>query len=207
MQSPMTERHKQSHERYVNWTPEAYEKQGIMTYLCRMPADRKLIPAISQIKGKSILDVGLGTGDYTRLLINDNKIVGVDQNPHLCQLNVKVLKGDATQLSALVGGEKFDVVLSTWMTDYLNGENLQKFFCEAKKVLKEGGRLMTTTIRPNGWGLVYLLLARYWRGTDKNGCAKKRVIEKLKIAGFNDIQLINLNSWLGIPWACLVIAG
>ena len=203
----MTEKQMQSHERYVNWTPEAYEKQGIMTYLCRMPADRKLVPAISQIKGKSILDVGLGTGDYTRLLINDNKIVGVDQNPHLCQLNVKVLKGDATQLSELVGGEKFDVVLSTWMTDYLNGENLQKFFCEAKKVLKEDGRLITTTIRPNGWGLVYLFLARYWRGTDKNGCAKKHVIEKLKIAGFNDIQLVNLNSWLGIPWACLVIAG
>jgi ubiquinone/menaquinone biosynthesis C-methylase UbiE len=202
----MTEKQMQSHERYVNWTPEAYEKQGIMTYLCRMPADRKLVPAISQIKGKSILDVGLGTGDYTRLLINDNKIVGVDQNPHLCQLNVKVLKGDATQLSVLVGGEKFDVVLSTWMTDYLNGENMQKFFCEAKKVLKEGGRLMTTTIRPNGWGLVYLFLARYWRGTDKYGCAKKRVVEKLKKAGFNEIQLINLNSWVGIPWACLVIA-
>jgi ubiquinone/menaquinone biosynthesis C-methylase UbiE len=202
----MTEKQMQSHERYVNWTPEAYEKQGIMTYLCRMPADRKLVPAISQIKGKSILDVGIGTGDYTRLLINDNKIVGVDQNPHLCQLNVKVLKGDATQLSVLVGGEKFDVVLSTWMTDYLNGENMQKFFCEAKKVLKEGGRLMTTTIRPNGWGLVYLFLARYWRGTDKYGCAKKRVVEKLKKAGFNEIQLINLNSWVGIPWACLVIA-
>jgi ubiquinone/menaquinone biosynthesis C-methylase UbiE len=196
----------QNYERYKNWTPESYEKQGIMTYICRMPADRKILPVLSQIKGKSILDVGLGTGDYTRLLIGDNQVVGVDQNPHLCRLNVKVHKGDATQLSSLVGGEKFDIVLSTWMTDYFNGEKLQAFFCEAKKVLKDGGQLITTTIRPTGWGLVYLVLARYWRGTDKHACAKKRVAQMLTNAGFNDIEMINLNSWLGIPWACLVIA-
>ena len=194
------------HNRYLNYTPESYAKQGIMTWLCRMPADRKLVPAISQIKGKHILDVGLGTGDYTRLLLVDNTVVGVDQNPHLCRLPVKVYKGDATELSKLVGDEKFDVVLSTWMTDYFDGEKLLRFFCEAKKLLKDGGKLMTTTIRPNGWGLVYLFLARYWRRVDKHGCAKKHVVEKLKKAGFNDIQLINLNSWLGIPWACLVIA-
>jgi hypothetical protein len=92
------------------------------------------------------------------------------------------------------------------MTDYFNGDKLQQFFNEAKKVLKPGGSLMTTTIRPNGWGLIYLFLARYWRRVDKHGCEKKRVVEKLKKAGFNDIQLINLNSWLGVPWACLVMA-
>jgi ubiquinone/menaquinone biosynthesis C-methylase UbiE len=202
----MTDKQRQGYERYITYTPESYKRQGIMTYLCRIPADRKIIPVLSQIKGKSILDVGLGTGNYTRLLLNDNRIVGVDQNPHLCRLNVKVIKGDATELSELVGSEKFDVVLSTWMTDYFNGEKLQRFFCEARKVLKEGGQLIATTVRPSGWGLVYLVLARYWRGTDKHACAKKRVAAMLKSAGFSDIKLINLNSWLGIPWACLVIA-
>ena len=196
----------QSQERYTHYTPESYERQGIMTYLCRMPADRKILPVLSQIKGKSILDVGLGTGDYTRLLLPDNRVVGVDQSPHLCRLDIKVLKGDATQLSAIVGTERFDIVLSTWMTDYLNGDELQEFFTEAKKVLNPGGQLITTTIRPNGWGLVYLALARYWRRVDKHGCAKKRVIEKLRKAGFAEIEMINLNSWLGIPWACLVTA-
>jgi ubiquinone/menaquinone biosynthesis C-methylase UbiE len=206
MKRPMTAKQAQNYERYINWTPESYQKQGIMKYICRMPSDKKILPVLLQIKGKSILDVGLGTGDYTRLLVRDNQVVGVDQNPHLCRLNIKVHKGNATQLSALVPGEKFDVVLSTWMTDYLNDENLRKFFCEAKKVLKDGGRLITTTIRPNGLGLVYLLLARYWRHTDKHGCAKKRVARMLTNAGFTDIEMINLNSWLGVPWACLVIA-
>ena len=200
------ERHKTGHERYAAYTPQSYAKQGIMTYLCRMPADRKLVPALTAIKGKRILDVGLGTGDYTRLLLDANEVTGVDQNPHLCTLPLKVHKGDATELSALVGGEKFDIVLSTWMTDYLSGEKLQRFFCEAKKVLRDGGQLITTTIRPNGWGIIYLFLARYWRGVDKHGCAKRRVAEKLQKAGFSEIEMINLNSWLGIPWACLVVA-
>jgi ubiquinone/menaquinone biosynthesis C-methylase UbiE len=198
-----------NYDRYINKTAEEYEKENektIMYYLLRMPSDRIIIPFISKIKGKRILDVGLGAGHYTKLLIDNNEVTGVDQNPHLCRLNIKVHKGDATELSSLVGSEKFDVVLSTWMTDYFNGEKLQKFFCEAKKVLNDGGQLITTTIRPNGWGLVYLLLARYWRGVDKHGCAKKCVLEKLKKAGFKDIQLINLSSWMGIPWACMVSA-
>jgi ubiquinone/menaquinone biosynthesis C-methylase UbiE len=196
-------------ERYINKTAEEYQKENektIMFYLFRITSDRIIVPSLCAIKGKRILDVGLGAGNYTRLIIDNNEVTGVDQNPHLCKLPIKVYKGDATELSSIVGGEKFDIVLSTWMTDYFNEETLQRFFCEAKKVLKDGGQFMTTTIRPNGWGLVYLFLARYWRGVDKHGCAKKRVVEKLKKAGFNDIQLINLNSWLGIPWACLVIA-
>jgi ubiquinone/menaquinone biosynthesis C-methylase UbiE len=196
-------------DRYINKTAEEYEKENvntIMYYLFRIPSDRKIIPSIRRIKGKRILDVGLGTGTYTKLLIDNNQVTGVDQNPHLCKLPIKVIKGDATQLSSLVGGEKFDVVLSTWMTDYFNSEKLQQFFNEAKKAIKEGGQLITTTIRPSGWGLVYIFLARYWRGSDKHAFAKKRVAEMLKNAGFNDIDMINLNSWLGIPWACLVTA-
>jgi len=198
-----------NYDRYINKTSEEYEKENVKTimyYLFRIPSDRIIVPSICKMKGKRILDVGLGAGSYTKLLIDNNQVTGVDQNPHLCKLPIKVHTGDATELSKLVGDEKFDVVLSTWMTDYFDGEKLQQFFNEARKVLKDGGSLMTTTIRPNGWGLVYLFLARYWRRADKHGCAKKRVIEKLKKAGFNDIQLINLNSWLGIPWACLVIA-
>jgi ubiquinone/menaquinone biosynthesis C-methylase UbiE len=202
----MLKRKMLSHDRYTDYTPELYAKHGIMTYLCRRPSDKKLIPEISRIKGKSILDVGLGTGDYTRLLLANNKVVGVDQNPHLCRLPITVHKGDATELSSLVGQEKFDIVLSTWTTDYLNRGKLQQFFCESKKVLKDGGKLMTTVIRLNGWGLIYLFLARFVRGVDKHACSTRGVIKMLRKAGFNEIDIVNLNSWLGVPWAYLVIA-
>lgn len=177
-----------------------------MTYLCRMPADRKLVPAISQIKGKSILDVGLGTGDYTRLLINDNKIVGVDQNPHLCKLPIKVHKGSATELSTLVAGEKFDAVLSTWMTEYLSREQLTAFFKEARKVLANQGMLITTIISKYGFGFLYVTAAKIIRGIDKYNYTKKEVVDMLKEAGFVDIEIVNLSSRLYVPWAYLVTA-
>jgi SAM-dependent methyltransferase len=175
-------------------------------YFVRIPSDMKIIPLISQIKGKRILDVGLGTGWYTKLLLKDNKVVGVDQNPHLCRLPVKVHQGDATQIAELVGTDKFDVVFSTWMTEYLDGQQLQKFFSAARKVLKDDGKLMCTVISKCGFGFLYVTAAKKIRGIDKYNYTRKYVRDTLKEAGFADIEIINLSSWLNIPWAYLVIA-
>lgn len=194
-----------NYERYKTVTSESYEKKGIM-YFVRIPSDMKIIPLISQIKGKRILDVGLGTGWYTKLLLKDNKVVGVDQNPHLCRLPVKVHQGDATQIAELVGTDKFDVVFSTWMTEYLDGQQLQKFFSAARKVLKDDGKLMCTVISKCGFGFLYVTAAKKIRGIDKYNYTRKYVRDTLKEAGFADIEIINLSSWLNIPWAYLVIA-
>jgi ubiquinone/menaquinone biosynthesis C-methylase UbiE len=194
-------------DRYKTVTAESYEKKDIMDYLVRVPSDRTLVPLISQIKGKKILDAGPGTGHYTRMLLKDNGIVGVDQNPHLCRLPITVHKGDATKLTELVGGEKFDVVLSTWMTEYLDGQQLQEFFNEARKVLKDDGRLITTIISKYGLGWLYITAAKMIRGINKYNYTGKRVTDMLKGAGFTDIEIVNLNSWLYVPWAYLVVAG
>ena len=193
-----------NYDRYEKKTTEQYEKRTVMSYLCRIPSDRKLIPILSNIKGKNILDVGLGTGYYTRIMTADNRVAGVDQNPHLCVLDIKVHKGDATQLSSLVGGETFDIVLSTWMTEYLSSEQLDIFFKETKAVLNKNGKLITTVISKYGYGFMYITAARLIRGISKYNYKKKDIVDKLRKAGFENIQIINLNSWLGIPWAYLV---
>jgi ubiquinone/menaquinone biosynthesis C-methylase UbiE len=95
-----------NYDRYKSVTSVAYGKKGIMDYLAKIPSDKKLIPLISQIKDKNILDVGLGTGYYTRFLIEDNEITGIDQNPHLCKLPIKVYKGDAIGLCQTGKGGK-----------------------------------------------------------------------------------------------------
>lgn len=195
-----------NYERYKTVTSESYEKKDIMDYLVRIPSDRTLVPLISQIKCKKILDAGTGTGHYTRLLLKDNAIIGIDQNPHLCRLPITVHKGDATKLTELVGAEKFDVVLSTWMTEYLDERQLQEFFNEARKTLKDNGRLMTTIISKCGFGFLYITAAKIIRGIYKYNYTRKRTMDMLTKAGFTDIEIINLNSWLYIPWAYLVIA-
>jgi len=177
-----------------------------MSYFCRMPSDRIIIPFIAKIKGKRILDVGLGTGYYTRVLIENNEVTGVDQNPHLCKLPIKVYKGDATELAKLVKAEKFDIVFSTWITEYLDEEQLSSFFMESKKVLKDDGMLITTVIPKYGLGFVYITMAKLLRGINKYNYGKQEVCDRLHEAGFTDVSIVNLTSWLGVPWAYLVIA-
>jgi ubiquinone/menaquinone biosynthesis C-methylase UbiE len=196
----------ENYDRYKSETAQSYEAKGIMDYLVRIPSNKKLLPLIDNIKGKKVLDVGLGSGWYTKLLLKENSVVGIDRNPHLCSLPIKVYQGDATQICKLVGDEKFDVVFSTWMTEYLDVNQLQQFFNEAKKALKNNGRLITTVISKCGFGFLYITAARAIRGIIKYNYSRQQVMNMLKDTGFTDIEIINLNSWLGIPWAYVVIA-
>ena len=177
-----------------------------MDYLVRIPSDKKLVPIISQIKGKKILDVGPGTGRYTSLLLKDNEVVGIDRNPHLCRLPIKVHQGDATQLAQLVEANSFDMVFSTWMTEYLNPEQLVVFLGETKKVLNEQGMLISTFISNHCFGYAYITLAKMLKNIDKYYYSKKQILELISHAGFKDIEIVNVSSWLGIPWAYMAIA-
>ena len=196
-----------NYDRYKAQTAESYENRCLMDYLVRIPSDRKLIPFISQIKGGKILDVGLGSGRYTKLLLNDNEVVGIDRNPHLCRLPIKVHQGDATQLAQLVEAHSLDMVFSTWMTEYLNPQQLSTFFQQARMAIKQGGELVTTIISKKGFGFLYITAAGLLRGVSKYNYSKRELQDKLREAGFKEISIVNLRSWLGIPWAYLVIAG
>jgi SAM-dependent methyltransferase len=195
-----------NYDRYLETSSEDYDKKTIMSYFCRVPSDRKIFPLLSELADKKILDVGLGTGYYSRLLIGRNSVVGIDQNPHLCRLAIEVHEGDATKLSELVKDEKFDIVVSTWMTEYLDDKQLGSFFSESKKVLVDGGKLITTVISKYGFGFLYVTAAKLLRGIDKYNYRKEQVIGRLKEAGFTKIEIVSLNSWLGVPWAYMVIA-
>ena len=194
-----------NYERYSKTTIEGYDRKTIMSYLCRIPSNRKIIPLISQIKNKKILDVGLGTGSYSKILMRNNSVIGVDMNPHLCKLPIKLYKGNATELTKLLDGEKFDVVFSTWMTEYLNEEQLTVFFVESKKVLKNEVQLITTIISRYGLGFIYITLAKKLRNISKYNYSLWEIAEKLRIAGFTEVKILKVNSWLCFPWGYMVI--
>jgi ubiquinone/menaquinone biosynthesis C-methylase UbiE len=194
-----------NYDRYKAETAESYEKRCLMDYLVRIPSDKTLLPLISQIKGKKILDVGPGTGRYTKLLLQDNEVIGIDRNPHLCKLPIKVHQGDATRLAELVEAHSFDMVFSTWMTEYLNSQQLNDFFRQAKMMLKENGELVTTIVSRYCFGFLYITAAKMIRGTDKYNYTKKCAADMLKNAGFVDIEISNLDSWFHIPWAYLIV--
>jgi hypothetical protein len=65
---------------------------------------------------------------------------------------------------------------------------------------------MTTIISKCGFGFLYITAAGLLRGVSKYNYSKQGVCYKLYDAGFKEISIVNLNSWLGIPWAYLVTA-
>ena len=194
-----------NYERYKNVTAEQYDKKTALYYLCRQPSDKKILPIIDGIKNANVLDVGIGTGYYATMFMKDNRVTGLDINPHLCRLPVKVYEGDATGLSNLIK-DRFDIVFSAWMTEYLNGEQLNQFFSEAKKTLNENGRLLTTVISSNGVGWLYVTAAGLVRNIQKYSYRPADVRERLIAAGFHDIKIMKLRARLGMPWAYLVDA-
>jgi predicted TPR repeat methyltransferase len=195
------------HERYERLDAETYEKPTLMMWLCRNTSDTVLRPMLGKIRNCNVLDVGLGTGLYTKILLaNGCSVIGVDQHPHLCKVPVKVHQGDATTLTAVVGQKEFDAVVSTWMTDYLGAESLETFFAQAYAVLGDGGQLLTTVVRRCAVSLLYVTAAKRVRGVNKF-CYRPEAIEAMvKKAGFDSVRLVPLDAMLGMGWAYAVVA-
>lgn len=197
---------KKNWERYKNILPKDYDKRGISYFIFRLPSDKKIMPIIHQIKRKKICDVGCGTGYYTKILAKNNYVIGIEKNPHLSRhLKIKVIEGNAVDFSKKLK-EKFDIVFSTWMTEYLKKDDLLLFLKESLKVLKPRGKIITTIISDTGLGKLYTFLAKKIKKIDKYCYSSKDVIKFLAKAKFKNIEIIKLNSWFSIPWAFLVIA-
>jgi len=197
---------KKNWERYKYILPKDLDKKGISYFLLRFPSDKKIIPIISQFHGKKICDVGCGTGYYTKILAKNNYVIGIEKNPHLSKnLKIKVIKGDAINFSKKLR-EKFDIVFSAWMTEYLKKTDLLCFFKESQKVLLPQGKIITTIISDAGFGKFYTFLAKKIKEIDKYCYSLKDVSELLIKAGFKNTEIIELKSWLSIPWAFMIIS-
>lgn len=111
----------------------------------------------SGITGKSVLDLGCGTGIFTFLLeqYNPQKIVGIDLSDemlHIAEQKAKESKskaefllGDAAKAFDYVNAE-FDFVFSSTTTHYI--ENLEMLFGNIYKCLKVGGTCILSVIHP-----------------------------------------------------------
>lgn len=194
-----------NYDRYRGMTAARYERWALTSWLCRIPSEPKLLAVLAGLRGLRVLDVGLGSGRYTRLLVEANEVVGVDRNPHLCELPITVHAGDATELSRHVAAASFDAVVSTWMSEYLAPGQLRAFFVEAGKVLRPGGRLVATVVSRCGLGWAYVRMARL-RGVAKYGHGRGEVLDGLAAGGFVERELVDLRGRMGLPWAYLVDA-
>lgn len=193
------------HERY-KLNPPGRLMGLIPSLLWRIPSDRLLIPVIRRFSGKKVCDVGCGNGVYSRIFLdNNNTVTGVDLNPRLRGINMEVIRRDAADYAGVFERAPCDVVFSGWMTEYLSRDRLAAFFRQSYLALGDNGVFITTVISDKCWGKFYVTLAKKLRGVDKYSYPSALAEEMLKNAGFQEIKIVKMDSWFGIPWAMLFI--
>lgn len=113
-----------------------------------MPATLSLL---KNIKGKKILDLGCGTGIYTKILKKRGAVVsGIDLSPKMIDIAKHHIKGvdfrvgSAYRLPYESG--TFDMVLASLVIHYFS--NLDKAFREIRRVLRKDGIFIFSTDNP-----------------------------------------------------------
>lgn len=139
-----------------NTMAAAYEEFGTAedsySYNIEWRCIRKLLP---ELKGKSVLDIGCGTGIFTFLLeaFEPERLAGIDLSEKMLAIAKKkadsqrskaeFICGDAADIREKIDVQ-FDFIFSSTTTHYI--KNLKAMFAGIADCLKEDGRLK------NLWG-------------------------------------------------------
>lgn len=109
----------------------------------------KFIPLLGEVKGKTILDVGAGTGRTSVVLAKMGaEVTALDVSEEM----LKELKNKNSKIEIVVGDaeslpfpdKSFDAVVAAFLIVHLKDPT--RFFDEAYRVLKDGGILLVTNI-------------------------------------------------------------
>lgn len=136
-----------AYEQFNN-SPDSY------SYTIEWPCIQELLP---DMRGKTILDFGCGTGIFTFLLEQyyPSRIIGIDLSEEMIKIatakgknkksSAQFILGDAGKLANYFD-EPFDLVFSSTTTHYL--ANLDALFENISRVLKEDGVCVLSVIHP-----------------------------------------------------------
>lgn len=190
----------ENYKRYDKMTEEKYNRKGISYFLMRRKPDRIIIPYLENIQGEDVLEVGVGYGYYKQAYFSNNNVTGYDVNPELGKnLGIKIYEGKAEDIAGIE--KQFDRVLSFYMTEYLNSDQLYRFINDSVDVvLKERGIFATTIIIKKGLGKIYTSLATL-KGITKWSYSRKEI--EAMVRGRN-YRIIPLNTYFGMPVSVLL---
>ena len=111
--------------------------------------------AADSLSGKSVLEIGCGEGDRTKLFWNYASVTGLDITDHGIKngRGFKFVEGDALDLP--FGRDSFDSAVSFDVIEHVNDD--AKFCSEAFKVIRPGGYFLVGT--PNRGRIANRLLS------------------------------------------------
>jgi ubiquinone/menaquinone biosynthesis C-methylase UbiE len=124
-------------------TPTGYGINRILAGPTTRRLERLIGETVSQTPGRSVLDIGCGTGDYSPMLVGAGSYVGVDINPayvesaraRFPQAQFETMNAAFLDFSAA----RFDEVISVATTHHLNDKEVAAMTREALRVVRPGG--------------------------------------------------------------------
>jgi ubiquinone/menaquinone biosynthesis C-methylase UbiE len=144
----------QNVERFYDTVAPLY---GFWAWLTESRAVERALEAAGLQSGESVLEVGVGTGEFFSRLsaaAKDGRCVGVDLSAGMLhrarhrlgadRRRELLCRGDACQLP--FPAATFDVILSCYMLDLLSEADIQRALGEFFRVTKPQGRLVVTVM-------------------------------------------------------------
>ncbi len=132
-----------------------YEKLPILNPYVAYPA---ILNAMGDISGKRIMDLGCGSGVFSRTMAEKGgNVIGVDiseewiehcRKEHGDVKGLKFMVGDASDLGSFEK-ESFDfVVMNMVLLNVPSAEKVERIFREVSRILKRDGRLIFSDLHP-----------------------------------------------------------
>jgi SAM-dependent methyltransferase len=110
---------------------------------------------INDIAGKSIIDIGCGSGEDIKVLKQKNSVIGLDNSEQLLQMagfensEIEFIHLDLNKES-LPKNLKVDIIYSSLTFHYV--KDWDRLFQEMYEILNENGKVIFSTHHPIKWG-------------------------------------------------------
>ena len=158
--------------------PEVYDEFASVTY---NPDWIDVIRKRFDIDDKIVLDIGSGSGLSTfPLAKHAKKVIGIEPEDAMRKIatqyanknkieNVEFVKRTAEKIPTK--NNSADIVMGVTVASFYDTENIKKFVKESKRVLKEGGSIISIDIAPKWYGgeLAPIILGKS-RTTEIDAC-------------------------------------
>ena len=170
-------------ERYFDHKSSNYEfnSNKFPWSLIRKKENILFLKIANEVKDKIVLDLGSGSGYYTKLFYKFNEVYAVDISSNmlnkLLSKNIKPILADASNLNL---HKRFDLILIAGLLEFV--DNFEKILINANKHLKKNANIIILFPRKNFFGKIY----KYFH--KKNGIEIK-LFSKFEVENI----LLNLN--------------
>lgn len=141
---------------------------------------REVLRLLGRTRGP-VLDLGCGTGELSRMISENARVIGVDQSPRVLEAARALCPSGEFRLGEIshlpLRNEETDAVVASMVLHHLP-EPLQGLR-EANRVLARGGRLVVADLKEHDEDAMQTEFADFWRGF-----APKRIEQMIEDSGF-----------------------